>query len=117
MTALYQVAALLRTLHEAADGGDSFESEAMVAQVDQLIMSAGAALEGRAAVEMVRRLLRLRDAVSRRDAGSELTDDVTEARTEAMTAVDAYFERVLTGVPSIKEYLDEVASQGHATPA
>lgn len=112
VTALYQVAALLRALSEAADGGDSFESEAMVAQVDQLIMSAVAALEGRAEAEMVRRLLRLRDAVSRRDAGSEFSEDVTEARTEAMAAVDEYFERVLTGIPSIKEYLDEVASHG-----
>ena len=116
VTALYQVSALLRALREAAGGGDSFEAEEMVTQVDQLIMSAVTALEGRAEVEMVRRLLRLRDAVSRRDAGTDFADDVTVARTEAMAAVDEYFERVLTGIPSIKEYLDEVASRGPATP-
>ncbi len=110
VTALYQVAALLRTLQEAADAGDTFETEGMVAQVDQLIMSAVAAFEGRAEAEMVQRLLRLRDAVSRRDTADEMTTDVNDARTEAMSAVDEYFERVLTGVPSIKEYLGEVAA-------
>jgi hypothetical protein len=110
VTALYQVAALLRTLHEAADGDGSFETEGMVAQVDQLIMSSVAALEGRAEVEMVRRLLRLRDAVSRQEESSGLSDDVGEARTEAMKAVDEYFERVLKAIPSIRDYLDEVAT-------
>jgi hypothetical protein len=33
-----------------------------------------------------------------------------------MVAVHAYFERVLTGVPSIKAYLDEVAA-GSGAPA
>jgi hypothetical protein len=31
-------------------------------------------------------------------------------QTDAMTAVNEYFERVLTGVPSIKAYLDTVAA-------
>ena len=39
------------------------DPDAMVAQVDGLIMSAVAALEGRSEAEMVRRLLRVRDAV------------------------------------------------------
>ena len=47
VTALYQVAALIRTIDEAASAGDVFEPDAMVAQVDALIMSAIAALEGR----------------------------------------------------------------------
>jgi hypothetical protein len=109
VTALYQLAALLRTLDEAAHAGDAFQVDAMVAQVDQLIMSAIAALEGKAEAEMVYRLLRLRDAVSRR-AESARAEQVTHVRDDAMRAVNAYFERVLTSVPSIKVYLDGVAA-------
>lgn len=110
VTALYQVAAMLRTLTEAADGSDTFDTDGMVAQVDTLIMSAVSALEGRSEAEMVAKLLRLRDSVSRRDQASEFAGEVSEARAEAMSAVDEYFEKALTGVPTIKEYLEEVAS-------
>ena len=71
VTALYQVAALLRTLDEAADAGDTFETDAMVGQIDQLIMSAIAALEGSRRGGHGRRLLHLRDAISRRAAAAE----------------------------------------------
>ncbi len=115
VTALYQVAALLRTLDEAADSGDAFETDAMVAQVDQLIMSAISALEGRAEAEMVRRLLHLRDVVSRRADAAARADDITEVRDDAMGAVNAWFKRALTSVPSIRSYLDSVAAT-HAGP-
>ncbi len=109
VTALYQVAALLRTLDEAADAGDTFETDAMVGQLDQLIMSAITALEGRDEAEMVRRLLHLRDAISRRADASERAADIAAVRDDAMTAVNVYFERVLTAVPSIAAYLDDIA--------
>jgi hypothetical protein len=112
VTALYQVGAMLRTLHEATDSTENFETQGMVDQVDNLIMSAISALEGRTEAEMVRRLLRLRDAISARDDSSTFGDTVSEAQEAAMSAVDEYFERVLTAVPAIKDYLDEVASRG-----
>jgi hypothetical protein len=115
VTALYQVSALLRTLDEAASAGDAFETSTMVAQVDQLIMSAIAALEGRAEAEMVRRLLRLRDALSRRAEAASRADDIAGVQADAMAEVDAYFKRVLTAVPSINAYLDGVAAT-HASP-
>jgi hypothetical protein len=117
VTALYQVAALLRTLDEAADAGDTFETDAMVGQIDELIMSAIAALEGRAEADMVRRLLHLRDAISRRAAAAERSDDIAGVRDDAMDAVNAYFERVLTAVPSIAAYLESVAATHGGHPA
>ena len=110
VTALYQLAALLRTLDEAADGGDAFQTDAMVAQVDQLIMSAIAALDGPAEAEMVGRLLRLRDSVAARADEATRAEDVAEARHDAMVAVDEYFKRVLTAVPSVDAFLDGVAA-------
>ncbi len=110
VTALYQVAALLRTLDEAADAGDTFETDAMVGQIDELIMSAIAALEGRAEADMVRRLLHLRDAIGRRAEAKDRADDIAGVRDDAIRAVNEYFERVLTAVPSIAAYLENVAA-------
>jgi len=110
VTALYQVAALLRALDEAADAGDAFETDALVAQVDQLIMSAIAALDGPAEVEMVRRLLRLRDSLSSRAASPARAADIAGVRDDAMRAVNDYFERALRAIPSIQDYLDSVAA-------
>jgi len=115
VTALYQVSALLRTIHEAADGHENFETEAMVTQIDQLIMSAVAAFEGRKEAEVVDRLLLLRDAIKRQARAAEMADEVDRCRSEAMAAVDEYFHKVLTAVPSIKEYLDTVAESAQAS--
>ncbi|MEO5704662.1 MAG: hypothetical protein ABIZ52_06630 [Candidatus Limnocylindrales bacterium] len=111
VTALYQVAALLRTLDEASAGDDSsFGTEAMVAEFDGLIMSAIGALEGPAEEEMVRRLLRLRDAFSHDVESEGRSADLEEARSDAMREVDAYFKRVLEAVPSINAYLAGLAA-------
>ena len=114
VTALYQVAALLRTLDEASAGDDtSFDTEAMVAEFDGLIMSAIGALDGPDEAEMVRRLLRLRDAFSHDVESEGRSADLEEARSDAMREVDAYFKRVLENVPSIKAYLDGLAAAEH----
>ena len=96
VTALYQVAALLRTLDDAADAGEAFEAETMVAQTDQLIMSAIGALEGRAEAEMVAHLLRLRDSLRARAERAERDADIDKISEAAMAAVNDYFYRMLT---------------------
>jgi hypothetical protein len=87
VTALYQVAAILRTLDEAAGLEDqAFDATAIVAEFDGLIMSAVGALEGRAEDEMVRRLTALRDAFAAR----ELRE--AEAAEGALAALEAEAE-------------------------
>ena len=108
VTALYQVAALIRTLEDASGSGDLFDTETMVAQVDRLIMSAIQALDGPAEAEMVGHLLRLRDALAAREARSEEETDLSGVRTAAMDAVNAYFKRMLRSVPEIDAYLVEL---------
>jgi hypothetical protein len=110
VTALYQLAGLLRALDEAADDPSDFDVDAMVTQVDQLIMSAIAALDGPEEAEMVRRLLRLRDALSGRAVTIDRAGKIAGMRADAIHAVNAYFERVLTAIPSIRDYLDGVAN-------
>jgi hypothetical protein len=108
--ALYQLAALLRTLDDAADSPDSFHADALVREVDTLIMSAIGALEGPSEAEMVGRLLRIRDAVATQAAEASYDTDLEAARSDAMLAVDEFFSRALRAVPSIAGYLDEVAA-------
>jgi hypothetical protein len=114
-TVLYQVAALVRTLDEADRPGAGFDTEVMIRQTDDLIMSAVTALEGRSEAEMVRHLLALRDNLSARRGAEGRTGNVGGVKDRAMAAVNEYFERRLTEVPSIKAYIEAlVAAEGAA---
>jgi hypothetical protein len=110
-TAMYQVAALVRTLDSASEGVSEFDREVLVAQTDQLIMSAISALEGPDEAEIVSKLLRLRDQVSGRlplDAEAAAESLIKEA----MDAVNEYFHKRLVALPEIAEYLDRIAASG-----
>ncbi len=110
ITALYQVAALIETLNDAASSGGDFESETMTSQIDKLIMSAIQALDGPEEAEMVGHLLRLRDSVAKRAAAEERNDDMTGVEEAANKAVNDFFERSLRAVPSIDAYMNEIVA-------
>jgi hypothetical protein len=105
-TVLYQVAALVRTLDEADRPGAGFDTDLMIRQADDLIMSAISALEGRSEAVMVRHLLALRDNLSAGKGSVRRAADVGGVKDQAMAAVNEYFERRLFEVPSIKAYVD-----------
>lgn len=111
VTALYQVAALLMTVDDAAGSGDAFDQELLLAQVDRLIVASIDALEGRDEAEMVARLNRLRAAIVARSDEAARGVEVDGARLAAMTAVNDYFRRALYLVPTIVAYLDELAAR------
>jgi hypothetical protein len=111
VTALYQVAALIRTLDDAASSGEAFATETMVAEVDRLIMSAIQALDGPQESEMVGHLLRLRDSLRAREARDARAAELTGVQGAALDAVNAYFERMLRAVPEIDAYLGELAAR------
>jgi hypothetical protein len=104
-TVLYQVAALVRTLDEADRPGADFDTEMLVRQADELIMSAVAALEGRSEAVMVRHLLAFRDNLQAHRGAEGRTADVGGVKDQAMASVNEYFERRLFEVPSIKAYI------------
>ncbi len=108
-TALYQLAARLRALDEAAADGSPFDSEILVEEVDQLIMSAIEALQGPREAEVVAQLLRLRDEVSGRRLG-ERSAEVRRLQEEALSTVNDYFHQRLVALPEISDYLAEVAA-------
>ena len=93
VTALYQVAALIRTLDDAANSGDTFDVETMVAQCDPLIMSAIQALDGPEEAEMVAHLLKLRNSLQARESHAVAVRRRWPAsRTRRSKSVNDYFE-------------------------
>jgi hypothetical protein len=111
VTALYQVAALVRTLDDAASSGEAFDADTMVAQVDGLIMSAIQALDGPKEAEMVAQLLKLRDSIRARETHDARADEMSVVRDAALEAVNDYFERMLRSVPAIDAYLRDLAGR------
>jgi hypothetical protein len=109
-TVLYQVAAQIRTLDEADRPGAEFDYEMLVKQTDALIMSAIAALDGREEAEMVRHLLGVRSNLLGRRGSADRSAEVDEVTLDALRAVNDYFERRLTAVPSIRAYLDDLVA-------
>jgi hypothetical protein len=109
VTALYQVSALIRTLDDAANSGDTFDTDTMVSQVDGLIMSAIQALDGPEEAEMVAHLLSLRNSLQARETREGRTDEMSGIQDAALNAVNTYFERALRSVPEIEAYLEDVA--------
>jgi hypothetical protein len=105
-TVLYQVWSLIRTIDDAYQSGSSIPHEDLAAAADRLIMEVIRALEGEAEAEVVSHLLKLRDALSRPEAGDMLTQEAEAARAEVINVVNNFFFERLTGHPTIKEYMD-----------
>lgn len=110
-TAMYQVAALVRTLDEADRPGAEFDHETMLKQADALIMAAIAALDGRSEAAMVERLLAVRNNLRSRRGAADRTSEVDAVKTAALDAVNDYFRDRLLAVPSIAAYLEELAAR------
>ncbi len=107
-TVLYQVWSLIQTLDDIAEPGTDIPIENVLAQTDQLVLEVIEALEGAKEVEIVRHLLRLRDAIEHQRRGQELATPVKAARAEVINIVNNFFYEKLTAVPTIKTYIDEL---------
>jgi len=106
-TLLYQVWSLIRTIDDASNPDSPVTAEDMLAQTDQLIMSVVQTLEGEQEAEIVRRLLRLRDSLTRQQTDQKLSAEAEAARAEVINVVNNFFYEKLTAVPAIKTYIDE----------
>jgi hypothetical protein len=110
-TILYQVWSLIRTIDDAYSSGASISQDELVAAADRLIMDVIKALEGEQEAQIVSHLLKLRDALSRPEAGKSLTAEAEAARAEVINIVNNFYYTRLTGVPSIKIYMDGFSPQ------
>ena len=105
-TVLYQVWSLMRTLEEASGPEGNISNDAVMAQADRLIVDVVRVLEGDEEAEIVRYLLRLRDALAGSRAQLGRSELVEAARAEVINLVNNFFYEKLTAVPSIKAYIE-----------
>ncbi len=105
-TVLYQVWSLIRTIDDAYIPGSSISQADLISATDRLIMAVINALEGDQEAEIVRHLLKLRDALQQPEAGNALTTEAEEARARVINIVNNFFYDRLTGMPGIKQYMD-----------
>jgi hypothetical protein len=103
---LYQVWSLIRTIDDCCNPASPITCEQMMAQCDQLIMAVIKSLEGDEETEIVRLLLRLRDAISHVETNQALSREAESARAEVINVVNNFFYEKLTGIPEIKLYID-----------
>jgi hypothetical protein len=111
-TMLYQVWSLIRTIDDAHMPGSEITLDQLLAQADQLILAVIQVLEGEEETEIVRLLLRLRDALSRQESNQELSGPAEAARAEVINLVNNFFYDKLTAVPTIKAYMDDIQAGG-----
>jgi len=103
---LYQIWSLIRTIEDCCNPNSPITHEQMLAQTDQLILSVISALEGDQETEIVRMLLRMRDALKDQHTNQALNADAEAARAEVINIVNNFFYEKLTSVPEIKVYMD-----------
>lgn len=104
---LYQVWSLIRTIDDCCNPQSAITADQMMTQADQLILSVVGALEGAEESEIVRRMLRLRDTLSRQKTNQELNAEAEAARAEVINIVNNFFYDKLTAVPAIQTYIEQ----------
>jgi hypothetical protein len=87
-------------------------TEAYICVTDQLILAVIRVLEGGQEAEIVRLLLRLRDALSRQESGLALSGPAEAARAEVINLVNNFFYDKLTAMPTIKTYMNGILEAG-----
>ncbi len=107
-TILYQVWSLIRTIDDCVRPDSTITKEMMLHQTDELIVDVVKTLEGEKETEIIRLLLRLRDALSNQSPKSELSPPAEAARAEVINIVNNFYFDRLTAIPTIKEYMDHL---------
>jgi len=113
-TMLYQVWSLIGTLANAAIPGSSISPETVQTQTDELVLTVVKALDGVQEDELVAALLKLRVALEETNDGGAAADagraDIESAKVQVVNLINNFFRDQLTAVPSIKDYMDSLAS-------
>jgi hypothetical protein len=108
---LYQVWSLIRTIDDTFTENPRFSLDHLLAHADKLILNVVDTLEGAEETEVVRLLLRLRDTLSRHEAGQTITPEIEADRAELIRIVNNFFYEKLVAVPVIKKYMEEVSKK------
>jgi hypothetical protein len=110
-TILYQVGSLIESLEDASTPGSTIDTDALLAQADQLILAAVKSLEGEEEVKIVQALLHLRDHISKHDSTQLQLDELQYVQTVVINDVNRFFYDRLAAIPSILDYMKEMAGE------
>jgi hypothetical protein len=111
---LYQVAALIDTVGEAASETSTLDRRTIVDQLDHLIHDVTAVLEGPTESQIVDALLKLRDDVTGwEDLGDDWMKVVDESRHQTLELVNEYFKEKLLAISDVAEFLEELEQEPH----
>ena len=105
---LYQVWSLIRTVDDAVRVKSGFNCEELIKQVDELIANVIRVMEDDRESEVVKKLLKFRDAVSNQSCTDELNTEAEAARAEVIQIVNNFFYDRLTAMPTIKSYIQSI---------
>ncbi|MDZ7844712.1 MAG: hypothetical protein U5K99_07925 [Anaerolineales bacterium] len=107
-TLLYQIGALIRTIEESFQQESDIDRDAILNQADELILGVSEVMEGEKEVELIRKLLNLRNLLSDDLNRGKLSTQADAAQEEVINIVNNFFHEKLTGVPTINEYLENL---------
>ncbi len=107
---LYQVWALMRTMDECSRSDSSIPIEIVQSQADKLIIAVVDSLEGDKESEVVRYLLRLKNALKEQKNGQPMSGEIKSSRDEIINMVNNFFYDRPTGLPKIKDYMESFKS-------
>ena len=105
---LYQIGALIRTIDESFQPDSTIDRTTILHQADELILNVTEVLEGEQEQEIVRLLLRYRNLLSDDLNRGELSPQADAARAEVINIVNNFFYEKLTGIPTIRDYLEGI---------
>ena len=106
--ALYQIHAVVRALDEATRPGSEISIDTAIAELDDTIVAVVDLLEGEVEREIVRSLLELREAMGSGDDDDRAVH-VDGSRQRLLNLVNSFFFEKLSGMPEIKQYMDDLA--------
>lgn len=103
---LYQVWSLIRTVDDAIAANAPFKTEQLTRQAEELMMEVIRVMEDAREAEIVKRILRFRDAIKNMDSDVSLNAEAEAARDEVINVVNNFFYEKLTAIPEIRDYMD-----------
>lgn len=102
---LYQIWSLIRTLDDAIASQAPFQTEQLIRQAEALMMEVIRVMEDAREVEIVRRILRFRDAIHNLEQYETLSAEAEAARDEVLNLVNNFFYEKMMAIPEIKDYM------------
>ena len=100
---LYQVWSLIRTVDDAIAANAPFKTEQLTRQAEELMMEVIRVMEDPREAEIVKRILRFRDAIKNMETNVSLTAEAEAARDEVINVVNNFFYEKLTAIPEIRD--------------